>query len=186
MLGLSETGEYIDGGITLAWKHDLLLDALEERRINLQEVIKNTSAFNLAKRLVFSETVMELPEGHGTHANGTPRRSEEGLILDMDKVRACGIDPSKVLIFRVTQPSEEPKPEFYWTTDFIETRGGLGLGLGSQRKTAVILVDTLESVYGGGEGLIRDVNDDSGVALRQIGLQAYDQAKAIAVLPGWE
>ena len=74
-------------------------------------------------------------------------------------------------------------PELYWTTDVMEVRGGLSVELGKQRKTAVILIDTLDSVARNG-GLMRDVNDDSGVAVRQIGLEGYDQSDAIGVISG--
>lgn len=94
-----------------------------------------------------------------------------------------GVDPEKVLMFRVTQPGG-PKPEYYWTTDFMEARGSLALELGeAQRKTSIILVDTLLSVAENG-GLIRDMNDDQGVAVRQIGTAPYDQESAIAAVPG--
>ena len=129
------------------------------------------------------QEVVELPTGHGSHRDGRPRRAESGDRLDFERLRNYGVDPTKVLIFRVTQPSDEPVPELYWTTDFMEVRGGLSVELGKQRKTAVILIDTLDSVARNG-GLMRDVNDDSGVAVRQIGLEGYDQSDAIGVISG--
>jgi hypothetical protein len=100
----------------------------------------------------------------------------------LDYVKASGVDPTRVLFFRVTQPSEHPKPELYWTSDFAETKGGLGIELGAQASTSVILVSTLEDISHNG-GLMDDINDDSGIAVRQIGLNNFDQNDALLILP---
>lgn len=183
---LEEAGIYIEGGIEYRWKDKPLLDALEAKGVDIAEAIVFTSEFNRTARhfedQLFQE-IVELPAGHGTHRDGRPRRAESGARLDLERVKECGIDPTKVLMFRVTQPSDEPMPELYWTTDFIEVRGGLGLELGKQRETSVILIDTLDSVASNG-GLMRDINDDAGIAVRQLGLNKYDQASAVGVIPG--
>lgn len=179
---LEDAGVYVDECIANAWRDKLLLDTLEAKGVNIAEAIAFTGEFNRLAPHAFQE-VVELPTGHGSHRDGRPRRAESGDRLDFERLRNYGVDPTKVLIFRVTQPSDEPVPELYWTTDFMEVRGGLSVELGKQRKTAVILIDTLDSVARNG-GLMRDVNDDSGVAVRQIGLEGYDQSDAIGVISG--
>ena len=173
---------YVWDHLTNSWKDKPLLDAFERQGVDIAEVVAYSSKFHLMSQELFSEEV-ELPEGHGSHQNGHPRRAESGKKLELERVKQAGIDPSKVIFFRVTQPSDQPKPEFYWTTDFVETRGGLSVELGKQRQTSVILIDTLESIANNG-GLMRDINDDAGIAVRQLGLDSYDQTTAIGRISG--
>lgn len=180
---LKAEGSYVDTHLEKSMRDKPLLDALETAGADIPAIIKNTSKFNLHAGNIFEGGVI-LPEGHGAHANGKSRREESGEGLSIDRLVELGIDPSQVVLFRVTQPSSRPKPEFYWTTDFTEVRGGLSIELGGeQRKTAVILIDTLQSIISNG-GLMEDVNDDTGVSVRQIGLETYDQTKALGVIPG--
>ncbi len=114
------------------------------------------------------------------HADGRARRAEEGYRINVEYLRSQGIDPSKVLFFRITQPSSDPKPEWYWTSDYFETVKGLRQEIPQdQRNTAVILVADLETIHQN-EGLMTDVNDDSGLAVRQIGNASFDQKLALA------
>ena len=118
-----------------------------------------------------------------THADGRIRHEEEGPRIKVDDLREAGIDPSKVLFFRLTQPSDQPKPEYYWTTDYGETMKGLRMEVSEERRrTAIILVADLATINQN-EGLIRDRNDDNGLAVRQIGLDTFNQSKAIARVP---
>jgi len=69
-------------------------------------------------------------------------------------LKTKGIDPSKVLFFRITQPTDNPKPEYYWTSDYSEVQKGLTAEISpEQRKTSIILVADLETINGNG-GLI--------------------------------
>lgn len=114
------------------------------------------------------------------HAEGRKRRSESGYKINVDYLKTRGIDPSKILFFRATQPSGTPKPEYYWTSDYFETRRGLTTEIpAEQRKTAIILVADLETINKNG-GLIQDINDDNGLPVRQIGTDGFDQNLAIA------
>ncbi len=123
----------------------------------------------------------EIPET--AHADERMRRAEAGTTINVDYLRTVGIDPSKVLFFRVTQPSTTPKPEYYWTSDYIETQRGLQQEIaGERRKTAITLVADLETINKNG-GLIQDINDDQGLAVRQIGTDGFDQSNTIAILP---
>jgi len=113
------------------------------------------------------------------HAGGRKRRAESGYKINVDYLRTKGIDPSKVLFFRASQPTDEPKPEYYWTSDYFETQRGLTVEIpAEQRKTAVILVADLETINKNG-GLIQDINDDEGLPVRQIGVAGFDQSLAI-------
>ncbi|MFA5413351.1 MAG: hypothetical protein WC348_02330 [Patescibacteria group bacterium] len=115
-----------------------------------------------------------------THAEGRTRRAESGYKINVDYLKTKGIDPSKILFFRATQPSDTPKPEYYWTSDYFETQRGLTVEISAeQRKTAIILVADLETISRNG-GLIQDVNDDNGLPVRQIGTAGFDQSLAIA------
>lgn len=117
-----------------------------------------------------------------THADGRVRRAESGYRLHIDSLKAKGIDPAKVLFFRLTQPGDSPKPEYYWTSDYFETTTGLNAEVGiEQRGSAVVLVSDLATINGNG-GLIQDINDDSGIAVRQINPGPFDQKTALATI----
>lgn len=121
---------------------------------------------------LFREEVI-IPET--IHHNGRTRRSEQGYRIDVEYLRSIGVDPSKVLFFRITQPSDTPKQEYYWTSDYRETKQGLTAEIPvSQRSSAVILVADLDTINSNG-GLIQDINDDQGLAVRQIGVGPFDQ-----------
>jgi len=112
------------------------------------------------------------------HASGKQRREETHDGFDMESVLAQGIDPNYVLYFRATRPSMSPKPEYYWTSDLWEVNYSLG-GEGSNRAgDSIILVSTLAQIAENG-GLMIDVNDDNGIAVRQVGLAPYDQKDAL-------
>jgi len=126
---------------------------------------------------LFGEEV-NIPETK--HADGRTRRAESGYKINVGYLPSVGIDASKVLFFRITQPSDEPKPEYYWTSDYFETVRGLDAEVsGEQRENAVILVADLATINEN-EGLIQDINDDEGISIRQIGTGPFDQKKAIA------
>ncbi len=93
----------------------------------IREFIKNSSLFldfrASEKALIMLGDNVTIPESIG--ANGTIRRSETGQRVLISVLESEGIDPSKVLMFRVTQPSELPKPEYYWTSAYFEAVNGL-------------------------------------------------------------
>jgi hypothetical protein len=168
-----------------------LLDRLqahcEHTGIPLIEYVRHSNRFSNLNRFggMFNpDALVTIPEGtDNVHANGHPRPHEEGHRMNLNYLRGKGVDPRYVLCFRVTQPmGDQPKPEYYWTSDFKETRDALNAELGlKQAATALILVSTLEAIAQNG-GLIDDMNDDQGVAVRQIGLGPFDQGQAIATL----
>jgi len=148
-------------------------DLLEAKvGVDLKEYIRHSSRFSLlARRGGIFGHIAAIPQTHNNlDVRGDLRRHEEGPVVDMGAVVDNGVDPSHVLYFRVTQPSEAPKAEYYWTRE-----------LGAGALTAVILVSTLAAISQNG-GLIRDMNDDDGIAVRQIGFEAFDQSEALAVL----
>jgi hypothetical protein len=129
-----------------------------------------------------------IPSSHlNLRQSGVERREERGAIIDLDLVRAQGVDPSRVLYYRATQPATTtPKPEYFWTSDSLEVRTGLRRELGSQENQAIVLVSTLEMIAQNG-GLMLDINDDTGVAVRQIGLEPFSQNNTLfkfARVPG--
>lgn len=148
------------------------------------DYIRNSSEFAqlLAGRQasgLLGESVTVEESDENLHRTGEQRRAETGRVLDVDFVRSRGIDPSKVLFFRATQPQTDgPKPEFYWTTDLAEVRTGLNDELGSMADSAIVLVSDLETISSNG-GLMADINDDQGLAVRQVGLAAFDQSRAM-------
>ncbi|MFA7253307.1 MAG: hypothetical protein WC107_02010 [Patescibacteria group bacterium] len=113
---------------------------------------------------------------------GFTRREESGRRINVQAVSEQGqINPEKVLFYRVTQPSGEPKPEYYWTSDLHEVMHGLNAELSREKQeTAVILVSDLRTISENG-GLIEDVNDDQGLAVRQIGMEPFDQKRCLAI-----
>lgn len=124
----------------------------------------------------------EMQLGETEHADGRVRRAEVGYKINLEYLRNQGINPKQVLFFRTTQPSIEPKPEYYWTSDYFETRRGLRQEIPTKlRKTAVTLISDLETINQNG-GLITDINDDSGLAVRQIGTGPFDQSLVLATI----
>lgn len=192
LLPLWMSGEDINPAFIDKINNNRLISPLAEairsqpNNLNLLDFIKHSNRFSNLNRFsgIFdrSERITINQSEQNLHQNGRPRQEESGYKLNFDYIKDQNIDPGLVLYFRVTQPSEEPKPEWYWTSDFAEVNYGLGRELGNQESTAVILVSTLEEISGNG-GLINDVNDDSGIALRQIGLDVFDQIRALTILP---
>ena len=120
-------------------------------------------------------------------SGGRTREAETGYRINTEYLGTIGIDPSKVLFFRVTQPSETPKPESYWTSDYFETIKGLRREISPEkRENSIVLVTSLETINQN-QGLIQDINDDSGLAVRQIGTGPFEQSKAITYIkPDYE
>ncbi len=161
-----------------------LSNALGEKlsSAEIREFIKNSSLFldfrASEKALIMLGDNVTIPESIG--ANGTIRRSETGQRVLISVLESEGIDPAKVLMFRVTQPSDTPKPEYYWTSDYFEVVKGLNAEIDPElRSQSVILVSTIEEIDKD-EGLIVDINDDSGMPVRQIGLGSFDQSRCLA------
>lgn len=191
-----ELGTYGEGRSKLVeryFKDVAFFNALPEEVRNsdteLSELIRNCGRFDniiesersrrsqTGNSDLFGEKI-EIPETQ--HADGRTRRIEVGYKVNTDALSARGIDPTKVLFFRISQPSSVPKPEYYWTSDYFETQHGLMMEIPSvQRKTAITLVASLSAISSN-EGLIQDVNDDSGLAVRQIGAGVFDQQHTIA------
>jgi len=114
------------------------------------------------------------------HADGRERRAEEGYRLNTEYLRSQGIDPSKVLFYRITQPSDEPKPELYWTSDLAEVGMGLTAEISPEKKeSSVVIVCDLAALEKVGRGLIQDINDDGGMSVRMIEPVPFDQKNAL-------
>ncbi len=162
--------------------------------VPMKEYVRHSHRFSMLSHDLDSvlNGRVAISSGDGnTRQNGQERRDEEGSVIDLDLVRTQGVDPSKVLYYRVTQPAtpDNPlKPEYYWTSDSLEVRTGLGKELAGKDATAVVLVSTLDMIAENG-GVMTDVNDDSGVAVRQIGLGPFSQQNTLfrfARTPGVE
>lgn len=156
--------------------------SLVERQtgIPLKEYVRHSSRYaRLTKESILGE-MADIPESpDNVHSSGQARRHESGKTVELRKVQEQGGDPSKILYYRATQPSYLPKPEYYWTSDSVEAKGGLMQELGpDQAATAVVLVSSLAQIAGN-SGLIQDINDDQGIAVRQRGFESYSQAEAL-------
>lgn len=179
-------GEALHPMVVEFFRDESLSNALTENLSaqELREYLANTSAFWNSCRpenasVVLGEQVT-IPES--VNAAGGVRRSESGQVLLLDGIRSLGIDPGKILMFRITSPGP-PKPEYYWTSDYFETVKGLTQEIDpTVRKDAVILVSDMETINSNG-GLIVDINDDSGLPVRQTGLDVFDQNRAMAIIP---
>ncbi len=117
------------------------------------------------------------------HENGSPRRGESGRELNLKILSEdLHIDPAYVLYFRRTQPTEKPKPEYYWTSDYGEVLRGLTQEIqGKKRSFSIVLCSTLADIAQDG-GVMTDINDDNGVAVRRINIGQYDQMRAKFIL----
>lgn len=153
------------------------------------EYIRNTGEFN---NIVHTERSrasgdqsgllgdeLHLPEYD--HGDGKTWSAEDGYILNIDYLISVGVEPTKVLFFRRTQPmGDSPKPERYWSSDYFETVKGLTQEIkGNRRESSLILVADLGTINENG-GLIQDVNDDNGLSVRQIDSAPFDQSRAVA------
>lgn len=112
--------------------------------------------------------------------NGDLRRAETEKTINITNIRESDIDPSKVLIFRTTQLSDESKAELYWTSDYFQTLRGLSVEMGKTKESAVVLVSNLEEICNG--GAIMDTNDDNGLAIRRISSAPFDQKVVLAII----
>lgn len=160
-----------------------LLSALPEQ-IKRPEVLalylEHTSRFAEADKRKFLKEEVTLPRSQ--HADGRTRREETGQRVDTEELRKMGIDPAYVLYFRVTQPSDTPNPEYYRTSDLTEVRQGLTQEITEKaRSKSVILCSTLEDIASDA-GVMTDVNDDNGIAVRTLYTGDYDQQRALAVI----
>lgn len=118
-----------------------------------------------------------------TGKDGRVHAPTEGQRVNLNVLRELGCDPEFVLAFRVTEQSDTPKPEPFWTTDYFETQRGLHQEIPEeQRAKAVTLMSDLATLAGEA-GLVRDINDDSGLAIRQIDMKPFNQKQALAILP---
>lgn len=154
-----------------------------------QEYVDNTLAFHAiqaAERKQTEATGLFGPEKTippSLKADGSPRPSESGNIVELGFLRENGVNPERVLVFRATQPSDVPKPEAYWTTDYFEAKKGLSAEMGEdKRKAAIILVATLGAIAQNG-GLIKDKNDDNGLAVRRIDTDNFGKDNCIGQIP---
>jgi hypothetical protein len=160
-----------------------LINWLEQSNTSIKEYLRHSNRFAFLdrERLFDRSQPVVIPESSNNLTQlGNLRPEETGYRLDMDFVRASGIDPAKVLYFRATQPGG-PKPEYYWTSDINEAKRELREELGVQAAAAAVLVSSLEDISCNG-GLMNDINDDGGVAVRQIGLDNFNQNDALLVL----
>ncbi len=155
----------------------------------ISDYIKNGSLFNAIVHEERKKAWSGDTDGLLTHKvtakesvlpNGSARRTESGHQLNVGYLQSKGIEASKVLFYRRTQPGEETKPEMYWTSDFSEVASGLGAEIsGDQRKSSIVLVLDLETLEKLGGGLIQDVNDDSGISVRTISSEGIDQKESL-------
>lgn len=115
--------------------------------------------------------------------DGRKRREESGYRLDIEYLTTLGIDPSKILFYRRTDSSEEAKPELFWTSDFSEVAHGLQAEIPvDRREDTVVLVMDLKSLDSLGNGLLHDVNDDSGMSVRLINQIPIGHDKALVII----
>jgi len=169
--------------------YNSLPQEIRESENRFAEIIAHSMAFNdfvyKARKKVWSGDKsgflgeeVSIPET--THHDGRTRRAETGEKLNLTALVEENINPDMVLFFRVTQSSDQPKPEYYWTSDYYETKRGLNAEIPrEQREKAVILVAPLSAVDEN-KGLIADINDDEGLAVRQIGQGPFDTSKCIS------
>ncbi|MGZ6004579.1 MAG: hypothetical protein ACXWLH_00345 [Candidatus Saccharimonadales bacterium] len=194
---LKNDGEKIGWAIPHQYDDHRLIEGLkkisESRGVNALEYIRHSNRFRNLKHtpaffdgLTKKDDIAEIPQSNDNlYKDGLPRRHEEGHRINLEYLRSVGIDPNYVLFFRVTQPATEgPKPEYYWTSDFDEVANSL-FAEGSANGEPWILASTLEDISHNG-GLILDVNDDEGIAVRQIGLASFDQSKALFSFPRYD
>jgi hypothetical protein len=146
---------------------------LLEHNSRFQDLLRNRESF-------LGE---EVNIGLNYHQDGRERVFESGRRINIDAIKEQGIDPRFILVYRVTQPSYVSKPEYYWTTDFFEVIHGLRREISLEhRKKSVILFSTLDQINKNG-GLIMDVNDDNGLAVRQISNKPFNQNLCLSRVP---
>ncbi len=193
---LQARGEAVDPVLYDAITEPTLFNVLAEVpgfiEDHLEKILENSSKFSSLlgqtkrnpgnSKLLFGEE-MTLPEV--TYPNGQVRAAETGRKVLVDKLAAQGIDASYVLMYRLTMPSEMPKPEAYWTSDYHEVRRGLAVEWPlEKRRDAVILVGSLARISEG--GLTQDQNDDQGLAVRRLSSDPMNQGDFAARFKAFE
>lgn len=123
----------------------------------------------------------EIQEVSSPDKTGSIKQTEP--VINVDFLVERGIDPTKVLFFRRTHISKDPKIERYWSSDFDAVRRGLIVERrGESRRNNVILVTTLALLNSNG-GLIADGNDDNGLSVRCLGQELFNSDSALALIP---
>jgi hypothetical protein len=86
-------------------------------------------------------------------------------------------DPSHVLLFRRSLPSDIPKPEAHWTGDYISARNGLHREIpGEHRLYTIILCSTLETLSQAGFAEANAASTDEEVKIKP---EPFDQQKCL-------
>ena len=174
---LSSRGVQVEECLVSAFKESRFHFALPLRVRNsdaeLSSFLEHSSKFYYLDEYLIRGDDVVIPSSE--MSRGRMRDMEIGERLHIERLATFDIDPAKVLIFRMTQPAIEPKPEYYWTTDYFEVIERFG---DSSRQNAIALISTLFEVNKNG-GLIRDQNDDNGVAVRQIDTKPFLQSSCL-------
>ena len=95
----------------------------------------------------------------------------EGEQLPIEELKRLGIDPKLVVLYRITDPINEPKPERMWTTD-IDT---LTTMYEINPNGKIVIVSCLDAVATSGGGVVLDHMDTNGISVRQIKESKFPQ-----------
>lgn len=147
------------------------IEEAEQYVLNSQELHKQLSGGGEA--LLGQETALP------NKVNGNKYKDDKARTVDMRKVVSAGIDPSKVLVFRITQPSEAPKAELYWQTD-IDAMVSMYELSAVQKNSSVILVSTLDQIASSNGGIVVDLMDNNGLSFRQVGVDSFPDDAVLA------
>ena len=92
-----------------------------------------------------------------------------------------GFDANKVLLFRRSLPSTEPKPEKFWTSDFVIATNGLRYEIPDKHRLfTVILCSSLADVLSDG-GLSESYSGAASDGEIKVDTSSYDQKRCICV-----
>lgn len=111
------------------------------------------------------------------YVDHTIRFLENGAPLAARTLKKLCIDPQYVLFFRRSLPSEKPKYEGHWTSDYATARRGLQHEIPAiHRLHTIILASTLSDVLS--DATVEDsVGSDGEIKLRQ--QKMYNQKRSI-------
>jgi len=129
----------------------------EEYADNTTRFVESINIFEIQKRITGERLIYKNRYGN----------EESGLEINFDKLEQEGIDPKKVLVFRITS-SEPPNlhTEAYWTTD-VDAFLMMYEYSEEMKSESYILISTLSNVAGDGTVNI-DRMDTSGASIHRM------------------
>ncbi|MCB9813230.1 MAG: hypothetical protein H6772_02370 [Pseudomonadales bacterium] len=137
--------------------------------VNVADLVKQQNDFSIIVHKLQETGLHMVTIEH--RASISQQDLEEGEQLPIEELERLGVDPKLVVLYRITDPLDKPKPERMWTTD-IDTFITM-YEINPNGK--IVIVSSLEEVATSGGGVVLDHMDTNGVSVRQIKESEFPQ-----------